>query len=135
MQASDLKPKRDGHNPASVIDELILSGSPWQSGRFLTSVIKELASDQDQRWLTVILSSDQAKNTIEWLKTSGISRQRLQVLNPSSDPVKLTRQALAAGTSHTVISWINQLDSSVLSELESAARSGRCQGLAVRSRA
>ena len=135
MQASYLKPKRDGHNPANVIDELILSGSPWQSGRFLTSVIKELASDQDQRWLTVILSSDQAKNTIEWLKNSGISRQRLQVLNPSSDPVKLTRQALAAGTSHTVISWINQLDSSILSELESAARSGRCQGLAVRSRA
>ncbi|MFK0572723.1 hypothetical protein [Endozoicomonas sp.] len=122
---------------ASSIDELILSGPPWQSGRFLKSVLTELANDQDQRWLTLILSSDQASNTIKWLKSSGISRHRLQVLNPSmqSDPFKLTRQALASGTSHTVVSWINQLDSTALSELEMAARSGRCQGLAIRNRA
>lgn len=121
---------------ASFIDELILSGPPWQSGRFLKSVLNELANDQDQRWLTLILSSDHARNTIKWLKSTGISRHRLQVLNPSaqSDPFKLTRQALASGTSHTVVSWINQLDNSALSELETAARSGRCQGLAIRNR-
>ncbi len=124
------------NEPASFIDELIISGPPWQSGRFLKSVLSELANDQDQRWLTLILSSEQAKNTINWLKASGISRHRLQVLNPSAqyDPLKLTRKALAAGTSHTVVSWINQMDSRALSELESAARSGRCQGLAIRNR-
>ncbi len=124
------------NEPASFIDELILSGPPWQSGRFLKSVLNELANDQDQRWLTLILSSEQARSTINWLKASGISRHRLQVLNPSaqSDPLKLTRKALASGTSHTVVSWINQMDSTTLSELESAARSGRCQGLAIRNR-
>ncbi|WP_066015883.1 hypothetical protein [Endozoicomonas atrinae] len=122
--------------PVSSIDELILSGPPWQSGRFLKSVLNELANDQDQRWLTLILSSEQAKNTINWLKSSGISRHRLQVLNPSAqaDPLKLTQKALASGTSHTVVSWIKQMDSITLSELETAARSGRCQGLAIRNR-
>lgn len=121
---------------ASFIDELILSGPPWQSGRFLKSVLNELANDQDQRWLTLIVASEQAQNTINWLKASGISRHRLQVLNPSaqSDSLHLTRKALASGTSHTVVSWINQMDHTTLSELESAARSGRCQGLAIRNR-
>ncbi len=115
----------------SFIDELILSGP--RSGRFLKSLLNELANDQDERWLTLILSD---KDTINWVKSSGISRHRLQVLNRSvqTDSLKLTCKALASGTSHTVVSWINPLDSAALLELESAARSGQCQGLAVRNR-
>lgn len=115
----------------SFIDELILSGPG--PGRFLRSVLNELANEQDERWLTLILSD---KDTINWLKSSGISRHRLQVLNRSvhTDSLQLTCKALASGTSHTVVSWINSLDSTALSELEFAARSGQCQGLAVRNR-
>lgn len=121
--------------PASFIDELVISGPPWQSGRFLKPILNKLANTEDQRWLTLILSNEQAKNTINWLKTSGIRKHRLQVLNYSaqSDPLKLTRKALAAGTSHTVVSWISQIDSKTRSELESAAHSGRCQGLTIRN--
>ncbi len=120
-----------GDDTASFIDELILSGPG--PGRFLRSVLNELANEQDERWLTLILSD---KDTINWLKSSGISRHRLLVLNSSvqTDSLQLTCKALASGTSHTVVSWINSLDSSALSELESAARSGQCQGLAVRNR-
>jgi|GEM_PF-859599 len=120
-----------GNDTGSFIDELILSGP--QSGRFLKLVLNELANDRDERWLTLILSD---KDTINWLKSSGISRRRLQVLNRSvqTDSLELTRKALASGTSHTVVSWINPLDSAALMELELAARSGQCQGLAVRNR-
>ena len=119
-----------GSDTASFINELVLCGP--RSGRFLKSVLNELANDQDERWLTLILSD---KNAINWLKSSGISRHRLQVLNRSiqTDALQLTCMALASGTSHTVVSWINSLDSAALSELESAARSGQCQGLAVRN--
>lgn len=126
----------DSWKHESAIDELILSGPPWQAGRFLKSLLNDLANDQEPRWLTLIPSREHASKTKKWLKLSGISSNRVQVLNPSArqDSLKLTRQALASGTSHTVVSWINQLDSSTLNELELAARSGRCQGLAIRNR-
>ena len=120
-----------GENTTNFIDELILSGP--RSSRFLKSVLNELANEQDERWLTLVLSD---KGTINWLKSSGISRHRLQVFNRSvqTDSLQLTCKALASGTSHTVVSWINSLDSAALLELESAARSGQCQGLVVRNR-
>ena len=118
-------------NTTHFIDELILSGP--RSGRFLKSVLNELANEQEERWLTLILSD---KGAINWLKSSGINRHRLQVLNRSvrTDSLQLTCKALASGTSHTVVSWINSLDSATLLELESAARSGQCQGLVVSNR-
>lgn len=130
MQAPSSSCQQDSSSDR-YIDELILSGP--RSSRFLKSVLNELADDQDERWLTLILSD---KDTINWLKSSGISRRRLQVLNRSvqTDLLALTCKALASGTSHTVVSWINPLDSAALSELESAARSGQCQALAVRNR-
>ena len=124
-------------NTINSIDEVILSGSLWQSGRLLKSLLSDLANEhQDQRWLTLILSNDQAKSTIKWLKTNGLSNQRLQVLNHSAkaDAFQLTQKALASGTSHTVVSWINKLNNNELTELEYAAKSGQCQGLAIRNR-
>ncbi|WP_067518106.1 hypothetical protein [Endozoicomonas ascidiicola] len=125
--------------PESIhsIDEVILSGSLFKSGKLLKSLLNDLANDpQDQRWLTLILSGEQAGNTISWLKTNGLKNQRLQVLNHSAkaDPFKLTQKALASGTSHTVVSWVNELTSRELSELECAARSGQCHALAIRNR-
>ena len=121
---------------SGTVNELILSGQPWQSGHILTPVLNELARDQERRWLTLILSDENASDTKNWLKTCGISSNRIQILNPrnSKKSLELTLKALASGTSHTVVSWLNQLDNSWLEKLESAARSGHCQGLAIRKR-
>ena len=118
------------------INEMIISGPTWQAAHFLKPIISELANETRQRWLTLVLSEDDASNTKQWLKKAGINNNRIQVLNhkPSMDSFELTRKALASGTSHTVICWIRQLDRRELSTLERAAKSGQCQGLAIRHR-
>ena len=121
---------------SGTVNELILSGQPWQSGHILTPVLNELARDQELRWLTLILSDETANDTKNWLKNSGIASNRIQILNPRSSKksLELTLKALASGTSHTVVCWLNQLDNGWLEKLENAARSGHCQGLAIRNR-
>ena len=118
------------------VNELILSGPAWQSGLFLSPVLSKLANEEEQRWLTLILSDKNPTQTIKWLKSEGISSCNVRVLNRASrkQPLDLTYQALACGTSHTVISWINQMDQEDLSKLEDAARSGQCNCLTIRSR-
>ncbi|AMO56713.1 hypothetical protein GZ77_02975 [Endozoicomonas montiporae] len=118
------------------VDELILSGPTWQSGLFLSPVLSKLASEEEQRWLTLILSDHNPGKTIKWLKSEGISSCNVRVLNRASrkQSLDLTYKALACGTSHTVISWINEMDQEDLSKLEDAARSGRCNCLTIRSR-
>jgi cell division inhibitor SulA len=115
---------------------LILSGQPWQSGQLLTPILNQLASDDEQRWLTLILADDNASRTLNWLKSCGLNSSKVQILNPddNAQSLELTRKALAAGTSHTVISWLRDLDNGWLTKLESAAKNGQCQGLAIRSR-
>ena len=118
-----------------TINEMILSGSPWQAGHFLKPMISELSNEHKARWLTLIVDNREAPATRQWLKSSGINNDRIQVLNAANrETTRLTCQALASGTSHTVISWLDRVDTFTLRKLESAAKDGRCQGLAIRSR-
>ena len=118
------------------INEMILAGRPWQAAHLLKPLLNELADETRQRWLTLVLSDEDASQTVRWLKSSGINNSRVQVLNHNADndSLELTRKALEAGTSHTVISWVKQLDQPALQQLEMAAKNGQCQGLAIRSR-
>ena len=120
----------------SRVGELILSGPTWQSGLFLSPVLSKLANEEEQRWLTLILSDHNPGQTIKWLKSEGISSCNVRVLNRTSrkQSLDLTYKALACGTSHTVISWINKMDHEDLSKLEDAARSGQCNCLTIRNR-
>ncbi|WP_330926225.1 hypothetical protein [Candidatus Sororendozoicomonas aggregata] len=121
---------------ASAIGELILSAHLTKSGQFLAPVLSGLANTPEERWLTLILSKKDTAQTLQWIRTSGIKQENVQVLNPSTpnESISLTRQALAAGTSHTVISWVNTLKKSDLENLELAAQYGKCQGLTIRNR-
>ncbi|MRI34195.1 hypothetical protein EOPP23_14470 [Endozoicomonas sp. OPT23] len=118
------------------VNELILSDNPWQSDFILTPILNQLADNSEQRWLTLVLSDDASDKTRSWLKQSGINHTKVQVINPKgkADLLELTRKALASGTSHTVISWLNEVDNENLDLLESAAKNGHCQALAIRSR-
>ena len=74
--------------------------------------------------------------TMQHQPSSDININRVQVLNAANrETARLTCQALASGTSHTVISWLEQMDIFTLKKLESAAKDGYCQGLAIRSAA
>ena len=119
----------------SPINEIVIGGSSLsQAALFLKPILSELADETRHRWLTLVVPCEYAPRTIKWLKSSGINNNRVQVLHQSTnlDSLELTRKALASGTSHTVVSWVNQLDKPSLEELESAARDGQCQGLAIR---
>ena len=130
------QPSRSQSKPSGTVNELILSGQAWQSSHILTPVLSELANDQELRWLTLILSNDEASSAKHWLKRSGIASNKVQILNPRDHKksLELTLKALASGTSHTVVSWLGHLDSDRLKQLEQAAKSGHCQGLAIRKR-
>ena len=121
----------------SAIGELILSAPLTESGQLLTPVLSGLANTPEERWLTLILSKQDTAQTLQWIRTAGIKQENVQVLNPSSpnESIPLTRQALAAGTSHTVISWVSSLKESDLKKLELAAQDGQCHGLTIRNRA
>ncbi len=128
--------EQTGNSKQGSVNELILSDAPWQSDFILTPILNQLAGSNEQRWLTLVLSDDASEKTRNWLKEAGIRHARVQVINPKgkTDLLELTRKALASGTSHTVISWLNEVDSKHLDLLESAARNGHCQVLAIRSR-
>ncbi|WP_062269947.1 SulA-like leucine-rich domain-containing protein [Endozoicomonas arenosclerae] len=117
------------------INELILSGQPWQAEQLLTPMLNQLSNDSE-RWLTVILADKTDQRTLQWLKTCGLDNSKVQIFssNDVNQTLELTQKALASGTSHTVISWLRDLDKRWLSKLENAARNGQCQGLAIRSR-
>ncbi len=121
---------------SSAIGELILSAHLTKSGQFLAPVLSGLANTPEERWLTLILSKKDTARTLQWIRTSGIKQENVQVLNPNTpnESITLTRQALASGTSHTVISWVSALKKSDLEKLELAAQCGQCQGLTISNR-
>ncbi|WP_051786468.1 SulA-like leucine-rich domain-containing protein [Endozoicomonas numazuensis] len=117
------------------INELILSGQPWQAEQLLTPMLSQLSSD-NERWLTLILADKSDTRTLHWLKNCNLNQDKVQIFSSSdvNQTLELTQKALASGTSHTVVSWLGHLDKGWLSKLENAARNGQCQGLAIRSR-
>ncbi|WP_252179922.1 SulA-like leucine-rich domain-containing protein [Endozoicomonas sp. 4G] len=118
-----------------IINELILSGKPWQAEQLLNPMLSQLSSDSE-RWLTLILADKSDTRTLHWLKSCDLNHDKVQIFSSSNtnQTLELTRKALASGTSHTVISWLGDLDKGWLGKLESAAQNGQCQGLAIRSR-
>lgn len=128
-------PEKNKSSPSPSINELILSGQPWQAEQLLTPMLSQLSSDSE-RWLTLILADKSDTRTLQWLKNCNLNHDKVQIFSANDDhqTLELTRKALASGTSHTVISWLGHLDKGWLIKLESAARNGQCQGLAIRSR-
>ena len=118
------------------VNELILSGSNWEPSVFLSPLLNQLASEDKQRWLTLVLSEQNTCEILNWIKSAGINSSTVRVLNRKSSmkSLELTYRALESGTSHTVIGWISQMDQEDLSRLESAARSGQCHCLTIRNR-
>lgn len=78
MQKLPTHISKESENTATEIqcsvNELILSGPAWQSGLFLAPVLNRLANDEEQRWLTLILSDESSSQTINWLKYEGNSK-------------------------------------------------------------
>jgi cell division inhibitor SulA len=115
-----------------VFSELSLRGAAGNCLNLLAPILRELSEDQDARWLTLI--APPASLTQAWLRDAGLNRERILLLQPrgTQSAQQLTCEALRLGRSHTVVSWLNPLNSASRQQLISAARIGDAQSLNIR---
>ncbi|MEB0046281.1 MULTISPECIES: SOS-induced cell division inhibitor SulA [unclassified Pseudomonas] len=115
-----------------VFSELSLRGATENCLNLLAPILRELSQDQDARWLTLI--APPASLTQTWLRDAGLNRERILLLHPrgTQSAQQLACEALRLGRSHTVVSWINPLNSTSRQQLINAARSGDAQSLNIR---
>ena len=118
------------------IGEVILPSLGFSMAALIAPMLTQLSRSQDQRWLTLICTSSQARDISQWLKTTGVVVNKLLLLSASSHNgcLELGAKALAAGTSHTVVTWLNNTLPAELEQLENAARAGNSAGLIIRQR-
>lgn len=116
---------------ASRVTELVNAfGEP---ASLLLPVLRHLTEQDEHRWLTVICSGGLSQH---WLRQQNLNPRTLRIIRADSPESALwmTWEALANGTSHTVVAEIGQQPAQVMSELELAARQGECRALLVRGR-
>ncbi|VVO10511.1 SOS-induced cell division inhibitor SulA [Pseudomonas fluorescens] len=115
-----------------AFSELSLRGAAGNCLSLLAPILRELSQDQDARWLTLIAPPSSLTQT--WLRDAGLNRERILLLQPrgAQSAQQLTCEALRLGRSHTVVSWLNPLNSSARQQLISAARTGDAQSLNIR---
>lgn len=115
-----------------VFSELSLRGATGSCLNLLAPILRELSEDQDARWLTLI--APPASLTQAWLRDAGLNRERILLLHPrgTQSAQQLTCEALRLGRSHTVVSWLNPLNTNSRQQLISAARTGDAQSLNIR---
>ncbi|MGF6329764.1 cell division inhibitor SulA [Pseudomonas sp. BS3782 TE3695] len=115
-----------------VFSELSLRGAAGNCLNLLAPILRELSQDQDARWLTLI--APPASLTQAWLRDAGLNRERILLLQPrgTQSAQQLTCEALRLGRSHTVVSWLNPLNTPSRQQLISAARIGDAQSLNIR---
>lgn len=115
-----------------VFSELSLRGAAENCLNLLAPMLRELSEQQNARWLTLIAPPPSL--TQSWLRDAGLNRERILLLQPNGNKsaLQLTCEALRLGRSHTVVSWINPLNSAARQQLIGAARSGNGQSLNIR---
>ncbi|NBB35946.1 CDP-glycerol--UDP-pyrophosphoryl-N-acetylglucosaminyl-N-acetylmannosamine glycerophosphotransferase [Pseudomonas kielensis] len=115
-----------------AFSELSLRGAAGNCLSLLAPILRELSQDQDARWLTLI--APPASLTQAWLRDAGLNRERILLLHPrgTQSAQQLACEALRLGRSHTVVSWLNPLNSSARQQLIGAARVGDAQSLNIR---
>jgi cell division inhibitor SulA len=116
---------------ADYLSEMSVSGSDGHCRLLLAPILREL-SEADGRWLTLI--APPAAVSPGWLRESGLNRERILLLQAgdAEAALELSCKALAAGCSHTVISWLGRLDKNKRRRLQTAASQGGTQSLNIR---
>ena len=115
-----------------AFSELSLRGAAGSCLSLLAPILRELSEEQDARWLTLI--APPSSLTQAWLRDAGLNRERILLLQPrgAQSAQQLTCEALRLGRSHTVVSWLNPLNTTAKQQLISAARTGDAQSLNIR---
>lgn len=119
-------------NQPELFSELALRGAPGHCHSLLAPILRELSEEDDNRWLTLI--APPGSLTQAWLRDAGLNRERILLLQPGSNQtaLQLACEALRLGHSHTVVSWLGNLNQSTRQQLLRAAAAGNAQSLNIR---
>lgn len=116
---------------AGRITEILLHNRSVSLHPVLLPMITELS--RDNRWLTLINPPTSLNRDL--LSRAGATTGHILSLcshDGRHAPLELCRQALAAGTSHTVIAWYESGSAAPLHQLDLAASIGHAQAILVR---
>ena len=95
-------------------------------------MLRELSEEDEARWLTLIAPPPSL--TQAWLRDAGLNRERILLLQPRSNQsaLQLACEALRLGLSHTVVSWLGNVNATARQQLLRAASAGNAQSLNIR---
>lgn len=129
-------PLETSHSDFTHITEIILSSARIPLTSFIPPMLAQLSHNEQQRWLTVVCSSQYRNLTLKWLQDAYINNKQVLFLtaNNEASTKELTLQALTLGKSHTVVSWLPELDEETLAKLDLAAHEGNCHVINIRQR-
>ncbi|NIF18646.1 SOS-induced cell division inhibitor SulA [Pantoea sp. Cy-639] len=115
-----------------LFSELALRGAPGHCQSLLAPILRELSEEDDNRWLTLIAPPGSLTQT--WLRDAGLNRERILLLQPSGrqTALQLACEALRLGRSHTVVSWLGNVNNNTRQQLLRAAALGNAQSLNIR---
>jgi cell division inhibitor SulA len=124
------QPRKSSQN--ELFSELTLRGAPGHCQSLLAPILRELSEEDDSRWLTLI--APPVSLTQAWLRDAGLNRERILLLQPGGNQtaLQLACEALRLGRSHTVVSWLGNINSGARQQLLRAAALGNAQSLNVR---
>ncbi|MDM1715698.1 cell division inhibitor SulA [Thiopseudomonas alkaliphila] len=104
-----------------AFSELIISGGKQQFLALLAPVLQSLSHEQADRWLTLVAPPETISN--QWLRSIGVNPQKTMVISDRSPAkvMKILRQTLSLGLSHTVVSWIDVMPEGLKQQLSRQA--------------
>lgn len=116
---------------SSRLTELVLASADENS--LLLPMLKFLSNQEENRWVTIISCNGVSQ---QCLKQHGVNPKSIRLVQVATlaDALWMTWEALANGTSHTVITELGTQPTQVMDELEKAAQEGDCRALLVRQR-
>ncbi|MFC3606512.1 SOS-induced cell division inhibitor SulA [Stutzerimonas tarimensis] len=133
QQMLPFQPSVKSHaRPLTNLSELSLSGDGGHCELLLASMLRPLSEATDSRWLTLI--APPAPICRQWLRENGLNCERILLIQPKGEQtvIGLACRALSAGCSHTVVSWLDEIDAGARMKLQAAGQSGQAQSLNVR---
>lgn len=118
---------------SSSVTELILANDSLEQLSLILPMIAFLSQSHSDRWISWI--SPQTINR-QLLESYGVNTQRLRFIHCADGESArwITWEALASGTSHTVIACPGKLQEQDLIQLEEAAFKGQSRGILLRLR-
>lgn len=115
-----------------LFSELSLRGAPGHCHSLLAPVLRELSEEDEARWLTLI--APPSSLTQAWLRDAGLNRERILLLHLAAIKARCNWPAkpLRLGRSHTVVSWLGNVNATARQQLLRAASAGNAQSLNIR---